>query len=299
MANLTYLTASRPKEPVAYQPVKNTVGAYKPGTYKSKYGTQIDNAFNTVTNWKYDPLQDASYQALAKVYGARGNIAAKNTLADAAALNGGLQTSYAVSAAQQARNQYNQELAAYVPQLEQAAYGRATDLLANLRQADDTDYGRWRDSEGDRQWTYTNAYNQYRDQVADAQWLYGQNYQKYRDLMSDYEWATNYNMDVRQQLLAEAARAGSGGGGGGGRRRSGGGGSYGGSNSSYGYLYDDQGNGGGSDSDLPKESIYKKVSDTTSNVLGSLTRKKSGGGSAGDTSFHTVNKVTPIKKQTK
>ena len=230
MAGLNYVNIAKPKEPAAYTPVKNTVQAYTPGTYQSQYQGQLDNALNTVTNWKYNPLEDASYQALAKVYGARGNIAAKNTLADAAALNGGYGTSYAVSAAQQARNQYNQELAALIPDLENAAYSRATGTLSALRDADNTAYGRFRDTESDKQWQYTQAYQAWRDATADAQWLYNQNYQKYRDLLSDWQWGLNYDLDIYN--MKQAAASG-GGGGGGGRRRSGGGGggSYGGSSS--------------------------------------------------------------------
>ena len=187
---LAYVPTAKPKE----------VAEYKPGTYTSKYQPQIDQALNTVTNWSYNPLQDASYQALAKIYGARGNTAAKNSLADAAALNGGYGTSYAVSAAQQARNQYNQELASLIPDLEANAYNKATTLGA-LRDADNTDYGRFRDTEQDRQWQYS------------------QNYQKYRDLMSDYQWGQNYNLDIYGLRKAAAS-----GGGGGGRRSGGGGG---------------------------------------------------------------------------
>ena len=170
---------------------------YKLRTYTSKYGDQLNAALDTVTNFKYDPMQDASYQALAKVYGARGNIAAKDTLADAASLNGGMQTSYAVSAAQQARNQYNQELAAMIPDLEANAYNRAQTTYNALRDADDTAYGRFRDIQGDRQWMWTNRYN------------------KWRDRMSDYQWAKEY-------ALSKKGSAG----GGGGRRSSGGGGGY-------------------------------------------------------------------------
>lgn len=129
-----------------YEPTEFTK-EYNPEKYDSKYLPQIEEGINNLTNWNYDPLQDASYQALAKVYGARGNIAAKNSLADAAALNGGYGTSYAVSAAQQARNQYNQELASLVPQLEQASYDRqagATNMLMGL---DDSIYGRFSDDE--------------------------------------------------------------------------------------------------------------------------------------------------------
>lgn len=192
----SYVTVAAPTAPAEYQL----------GTYTSKYADQLDNALNTVTNWKYNPLEDASYQALAKIYGARGNQAAKNSLADAAALNGGYGTSYAVSAAQQARNQYNQELAALIPDLEANAYNKAQTTLQAYRDADNTDYGRYRDTEGDRQWQYS------------------QNYQKYRDLMGDYQWGTDYNTSLYQ--YNEAQKKSSGGGGGGRRRSGGGGGGY-------------------------------------------------------------------------
>lgn len=95
--------------------------------------------------FSYDPMQDASYQALARVYTNRGNKAAQSTMADAAMLNGGYGTSYATSAAQQARNDYNMELASQIPQLE------------------------------------ANAYNRYRDSIADKQWQYANDYQRYMD----------------------------------------------------------------------------------------------------------------------
>ena len=177
--------------PAPYAPTAKAPEAYKAGTYDSQYAGQLSNALNTVTNWKYDPMSDANYQALAKVYGARGNIAAKNSLADAAALNGGYGTSYAVSAAQQARNQYNQELASLIPDLEANAFNKATTTLNALRDADDTAYGRFRDTESDRQWKYGQDYNAYRDQIADSQWKYGQDYQAYRDQEADNQWKYN------------------------------------------------------------------------------------------------------------
>lgn len=210
-----------PAAPANYKSTAKAPAAYTPGTYKSQYQGQLDSALDKVVNWKYDPMQDANYQALAKVYGARGNIAAKNSLADAAALNGGYGTSYAVSAAQQARNQYNQELAALIPDLENTAYSRATGTLGALRDADDTAYGRFRDTESDRQWKYTQDYQAYRDREADNQWAYQQQYQKYQDALSQYQWARNFNLDV---YGLKKSSAGGGGGGGGRRGRSGGGG---------------------------------------------------------------------------
>lgn len=120
--------------------------------YKSKYQNQINEALGSVTNFEYDPMKDASYQALAKVYTQRGDKAAKSTMADAASLNGGYGTSYAVSAAQQARNDYNAELAARIPDLEANAYNRNAQKLSALIDADAVSYGRYRDTIADQQW---------------------------------------------------------------------------------------------------------------------------------------------------
>lgn len=216
----------------------NTAKYVQP-TYTSKYADKLDTALQGVTNFQYDPLKDASYQALAKVYTKRGEHAAKNTMADAAMLNGGLGTSYATSAAQQMRNDYNAELASLIPDLEEKAYNRNVQTLAALGDAEDRDYGRYRDTVGDAQWKYGVDYQAYRDNVADAQWKYGQDnenakwkysqdYQNYRDTVADAQWARNYNLDIYG-----LKKAGSGGGGGGGRRGGGGGGGgYAGSGSS-------------------------------------------------------------------
>ena len=264
--------------------------AFQPGTYNSQYADQIAGALNTVTNWKYDPMNDANYQALAKIYGARGNIAAKDTLADAAALNGGYGTSYAVSAAQQARNQYNQELAALIPDLEANAYNKATTALQAYRDADDTNYGRFRDTEGDRQWKYgqdyqayrdkegdnqwlySQNYNAYRDKEADSQWAYSQNYNRYQDALSQYQWALDYNNNLYAQKQAQKKSSG---GGGGGRRRSGGGGGGGYTGGSIGSGY----GGGGSTPTLPDAKQYIVTKNTgQKSQLTSYKKKGSPGG---------------------
>ena len=88
---------------------RTKIADYEQPAYESKYQGQMDTALSNVTNRKqfeYDPLKDANYQAMAKVYQKQGEQAAKNTLGDAAALNGGYGSSYAVTASQQARNDY-------------------------------------------------------------------------------------------------------------------------------------------------------------------------------------------------
>lgn len=132
-----------------------------PSAYSSKYGTQLDSALDKVVNWSYDPTKDASYQSLAKLYTQRGEQSARNTMGDAASLNGGYGTSYAVSAAQQARNDYNAEFAEKAIDLEDKAYNRASTSLSALRDADDTNYSRYRDTVSDKQWDYEQKNSNY------------------------------------------------------------------------------------------------------------------------------------------
>lgn len=155
-----------------------------PAGYKGAYNKQLSGALDNVVNWKYDPTKDASYQSLAKLYTQRGEQAARNTMGDAAALNGGFGTSYAVSAAQQTRNDYNAEFASKAMELEDKAYNRASTSLSALRDADDTAYGRYRDKVSDSQWGYEQNNNNY--------WQ-GKNF-KEDSLMN----RLNYNVNVYQ-----------------------------------------------------------------------------------------------------
>ncbi len=189
----------------------------QPDAYKSQYQGQIDSTLNSITNreaFSYDPLKDASYQALAKIYGKQGEQAAKNTMGDAASLNGGYGSSYAVTASQQARNNFNQQLASQIPALQEAAYNRYLgdynidiSALNALQAADDSAYGKYRDTVSDSQWKYGMDYQGYRDDVADSQWektykrsIYESdrdfNYQKSRDDVADRQWRQTYDRSV-------------------------------------------------------------------------------------------------------
>ena len=211
---------------------KPKVADYEQPAYTSKYQNQIDSAMNTVTNrekFAYDPLKDANYQALAKVYSKQGEQAAQNTMADAASLNGGYGSSYGIAASQQARNDYNQQLASQLPALQEAAYNRYVNdynmnlsALDALRTADDSDYGKHRDNVSDSQWRFSADYQGYRDDVSDSQWkknydrdVYESdrnfNYQKSRDAVADSQWAQEFAL--QKKSAAGRSRGGSGGGG--------------------------------------------------------------------------------------
>lgn len=202
----------------------------EPEAYKSQYSDQIASGIDKVTNreaFSYDPLKDANYQAMAKIYNQQGEKAAKNTMGDAAALNGGYGSSYALTASQQVRNDYNQQLASQIPALSDAAYNKWRDAydmdvtnLQLLQDADDTAYGRYRDDVGDGQWKFGQDYQGYRDDVGDSQWqksydrsVYESDrdykYQKERDKVADSQWAKEYALSKKS--AASSGRSSGGG----------------------------------------------------------------------------------------
>jgi hypothetical protein len=195
-----------------------------PESYQSQYADQIANVLNEVfnpTEFTYDPLQDASYQSLANIYNQMGNRAARDTMGDAAMLNGGYGSSYATTAAAQMRAQYNQELASQIPALRQQAYNEylnAYDMkntaLSALMSADDTAYGRYRDTVSDNQWEFDTRYGAWRDRVADQMWNneYDRNvfennrafnYQKERDTVADDQWLQTFNYGKERDKIAD------------------------------------------------------------------------------------------------
>lgn len=192
----------------------------KDKAYESAYSTEISNLIDKVTNreaFSYDPANDAAYKSLAKEYGRLGDEARENTLADVALNTGGLASSWAVTAAQQAQNQYNQALTDKIPALMEAAYGRYQNELANdmnmigmLQGLDDSAYGRFsdqrnydyqlgRDQIADQQWQQQFDYNSMRDQIADQQWQSQFEYQQGRDQVADNQWQTEHDFMVQQQ----------------------------------------------------------------------------------------------------
>lgn len=239
---------------------QNTAGIapvyQQPAAYQSQYQSTISGLLGRIGNrgtFSYNPLADANYQNLAKIYDANGTKAMRDTLGQAAGLNGGYNTSWATSAAAQAKNDYNQQLAALIPELEQNAYQRWADnfnmdisALNAYQAADDSLYGRYRDAVADSQWQYSQDYGRYRDNVSDSQWKYSQDYNKYRDQIGDNQWNQNFEYNRGRDSVADSqwqkdfnlrkSQASSSGG----RRSSGGSrGSYGGSTGG--------GNGGGND----------------------------------------------------
>lgn len=247
--------------------------------YKSAYSTMINDLVNKAINreaFQYDPATDAAYQSYAKQYARLGDEAARDTLADVSANTGGLASSYAVTAAQQARNKYNEALTDKIPALMEAAYDKYrneyNDTLAGigtLQGLDDSAYNRF---STDRQFNENvRQYNQ--NYELDKQ---GQQFEQMLNRWTTLGYATK---DVAKffgipegtktddssyrwaQFALQQATAGSSGGSGGGR--SGGGGRGRGSSRS--------GSGSGSSSGLTTSAVNKITDDAVRKVLTAAT----------------------------
>lgn len=126
------------------------------GPYESKYGTQLDQLVNTITNrdpFSYDYQQDPAWQAYKKQYTREGQRSMQDTLGQYAAMSGGVPSSAAMTAAQQAGNYYNAKMTDKIPELYQLAYSMYSDNanrdlqnLQALRGLDSDEYGRYSDT---------------------------------------------------------------------------------------------------------------------------------------------------------
>lgn len=181
-------------------------------TFEDSYSKQIDQWLNNILNrdaFSYDYKTDPLYAQYAQTYGREGERARQNTLADASAQTGGLASSYALQAGQQAQNYYAAQTADKIPELHQMAYDMyLTDIdnqvrdLGLLQNMSDTQYGRYRDTMGDWKDDRSFAYNYYRDQVGDVKddraWDYGLSRDAAGDARYDDETAYNRQQDALQ-----------------------------------------------------------------------------------------------------
>lgn len=148
-------------------------------TYEERYDPKIQALLNKIINregFSYNAEDDPLYQQYESMMRREGDRAMQETLAEAAAGAGGM-NSYAVTAAQQANNYYNAQLGDKIPELEQLAYqmwlaevDRDVQNLGLINQMSDKDYGRYRDLVGDWNSDRNFGYGMYRDSVADGQW---------------------------------------------------------------------------------------------------------------------------------
>lgn len=182
--------------------------------YEDPYAGQIDDLLGQILNrdkFSYDYTQDPLYQQYLEQYLREGNRSMQDTLGAVSARTGGLASSWAQTAAQEANDYYASQAADKIPELYQLAYdmylkdldGKVQDL-GLLQNMSNSQYDRYRDAMSDWQNDRAFAYNKYRDQVGDSQWNQNFNYQAGRDQVNDARYDTEWNYQVDRDKLSDA-----------------------------------------------------------------------------------------------
>ena len=179
-------------------------------TYQSPYADLIESSLNDLLTrdpFSYDYLSDPLYQQYADMYTREGNRAMQDTLGQVANRTGGMASSYATTAAQQANNYYMSQLSDKIPQLQQLAYSMYMDdydadvqKLNMLQQLENTSYNQYLDQLNQYNANRDFSYNMYRDNMADTRYDNEWSYQLGRDEISDnrYNDELEYERALRQ-----------------------------------------------------------------------------------------------------
>ena len=115
--------------------------------YKNDYAGRVAEAQRRLAEVTdgYDYASDPLYRAYAARYAGESRNAALDAYGDAASGVGGMPSSYAYAAAQQAKSYYDSKLADKIPELWELAYDTRLAELNSLKGDEKTAYERWLD----------------------------------------------------------------------------------------------------------------------------------------------------------
>ena len=170
------------------------------------------------TPFSYDAASDPLYQQYRKQYTREADRSAEDVLGKAAVMTGGMPSTAAVAASQQASDYQMSQMTDKIPELQQLAYSMYQNGL-NADRADlntligleDNNYNRWladrnylyqlaRDQVGDQQTADALAYQKQQDKL-------NYNYQKERDAIEDARYNAEWQYKLQQAALQAAQRA--------------------------------------------------------------------------------------------
>lgn len=151
----------------------------QPTVNGNTYSEETERILSEILNredFSYNAENDPLYAQFKTMYNREGDRAIRDTLAEAAASAGGM-NSYAITAAQQANNYYASQLNDKIPELYQLAYemylqdkeSKVQDL-GLLSQLDETQYNRYRDTMSDYKDDKSFAYGAYLDAISQGRW---------------------------------------------------------------------------------------------------------------------------------
>lgn len=186
-------------------------------SYNYDQSGQISAKLDALLNrekFSYDAASDPLYQQYRKQYTREADRSAEDVLGKAAVMTGGMPSTAAVAASQQASDYQMSQMTDKIPELQQLAYSMYQDKLSGDRAdlstligLEDNNYNRWL---ADRNYLYQLA----RDQVGDQQTADALAYQKQQDKMNyDYQKERDaiedarYNAEWQYKLQQAAAQA--------------------------------------------------------------------------------------------
>lgn len=246
-------------------------------SYQYDADGKISAALDAMLNRKpfsYDAVSDPLYQQYRKQYTREADRSAEDVLGKAAVMTGGMPSTAAVTASQQASDYQMSQMTDKIPELQQLAYGMYMDGINLDRQnlntligLEDNNYSRWlsnrdylyqlaRDQVGDQQYADSLAYQKEQDKLK-------YDYQKERDAIEDARYDAEWQYKLQQAALQAAQKASGGSGG----RRSGGSRGYSGGTMDYEGLFAAAQASGNPKSWLAQKANYQKYGFTSSSGL--------------------------------
>ncbi len=182
------------------------VDYYSPGGsggFKSSYDNELSKLYNklaAIKAFSYNPYEDDLYEYYRKQYVREGNRAMEDLLGELSASTGGVASSYAVSAAAQTQNIYNQKLTDIIPELYNDAYERYLDEITRqernlgiLSDLSDREYDRYLDS--------INQYN--KDREFEYKKLLDEKEYEYKRLLDEKEDEYKREQDRIEKALSK------------------------------------------------------------------------------------------------
>lgn len=187
--------------------------------YNYDQSGKISAALDAMLNRKpfsYDTASDPLYQQYRKQYTREADRSAEDVLGKAAVMTGGMPSTAAVAASQQASDYQMSQMTDKIPELQQLAYSMYQDKLSGDRAdlntligLEDNNYNRWlsnrdylyqlaRDQVGDQQTADALAHQKQQDKL-------NYDYQKERDAIEDARYKAEWQYKL-QQAAQQAAR---------------------------------------------------------------------------------------------
>lgn len=212
----TYLSAAD-----NYQQTQDALTSMK-DLINQKYQSPMQGDISSLTSglmnkkdFSYDYKTDPAFQAYATKYGLLGDQAMADTLGDVAGMTGGIPSSYAVTAAAQAKNNYNGQITDSIPALMEAAYNKYQNGITNdmnlastMSGVDANQYSQFSDNKNSAmdsaKYLADFGYNASRDTVSDSQYNKEFDYMATRDQIEDDQWMKQYTAEEQQRIISNA-----------------------------------------------------------------------------------------------